>query len=95
MANWSASRQLGLLRRLGQLGLKGFGFVIRRSSVQIPLLAIRWVSVWWSMIQLLRALQIANWSAIRQLGFLRRFCSIYNICFIITVPSISAVVLKI
>ena len=57
----------------------GAGFVIRRSRVQILLPATRCICVWWSQIQLLHALLIANWSASCQLGFLASFCFIYSI----------------
>ena len=66
--------------------------MIRRSRVQIILPATRWICVWWSQIQLLDALQIANWSSSRQLGFLTSFCLIYNLCLLISVLDTSRLI---
>ena len=65
---------------------QGARFVSRRSRVQILLAATRWICVWWSQIELLHALLIANWSASCQLGFLASFCLIYSIVSLLKCP---------
>ena len=72
----------------------GRRILIRRSRVEILLLAARWICVLWSQIQLLHALLIVNMPLSCQLGLLTSFCLIYNICLLILVSTISTAVLN-
>lgn len=48
------------------------------------LTAVSWICFWWCRAQILgHACKIADWFALKQLGFLTLLCSILIICFII------------